>query len=275
MNTLSSSWYSGAAGFALLLVGVGAALTLLPDYVYLRDNFGTRINTVFKFYYQAWVAFSIAAAYAVYVVLSDIRQPALGRVLRLAYGALTLLVLVLGALYPWLGIHTRSLLEGQRFWGQSGQLTLDGAPLMLQYYDDYVVLMCLSALTVDDPEAIAVEGIAGSYWAGPEPDTGRIGALLGMNTVLGWENHQSQWRGPTYGEIVGTRPNDIRTLYNERQWEAVQWIIERYGINYVFYGFAERALFNPSGEQKFIENTDLVCESGSSRVYRVRHGGSG
>ncbi|MBN2469849.1 MAG: hypothetical protein JXN59_03910, partial [Anaerolineae bacterium] len=39
--------YAVPTGFVLLLVGAGAVLALLPDYVYLRDNFGVRINTVF------------------------------------------------------------------------------------------------------------------------------------------------------------------------------------------------------------------------------------
>ncbi|HEX6387094.1 MAG TPA: DUF2298 domain-containing protein, partial [Anaerolineae bacterium] len=39
--------------FILLLIFTGALLTLGPEFVYLRDNFGVRLNTVFKFYYQA------------------------------------------------------------------------------------------------------------------------------------------------------------------------------------------------------------------------------
>jgi uncharacterized membrane protein len=36
----------------LLLVLLGAGLTLAPEFVYLRDQFGTRMNTIFKFYFQ-------------------------------------------------------------------------------------------------------------------------------------------------------------------------------------------------------------------------------
>ncbi|MCX7670221.1 MAG: DUF2298 domain-containing protein, partial [Anaerolineae bacterium] len=39
--------------FALLLIGLALLLTFGVEFVYLRDLFGTRMNTVFKFYYQA------------------------------------------------------------------------------------------------------------------------------------------------------------------------------------------------------------------------------
>mgnify|MGYP000859472461 FL=1 len=49
--------------FILLMVLLGAILTLLPEFLYLRDQFGWRMNTIFKFYYQAWILWSLAGAY--------------------------------------------------------------------------------------------------------------------------------------------------------------------------------------------------------------------
>jgi uncharacterized membrane protein len=45
-------------------------LILGPDFLYLRDNFGYRINTIFKFYYQAWILLSLASAYGTAVLLA-------------------------------------------------------------------------------------------------------------------------------------------------------------------------------------------------------------
>jgi YYY domain-containing protein len=262
--------YAPATAFALLLVGVGVLLTFLPEYVYLRDNFGTRMNTVFKFYYQAWVAFSVAGGYAVYTLLDDARLPLPAAPLRVGYGVLVAAVVVLGAFYPVLANYNHMGLEWRTLNPENATaLTLDGGDRMLQSYDDYVVIMCLADL-VEADDGVAVEAVLGSYWAGTEPDSGRIGALTGIPTVLGWENHQGQWRGTLYWQIVGSRRPDIIALYEESRWEAVLPIIERYGIAYILYGYAERLSYAPSGEQKFIENTDLVCESGNSRVYRVR-----
>jgi uncharacterized membrane protein len=40
---------------ALLLALGGLLLTASVEFVFLSDTFGTRMNTVFKFYYQGWV----------------------------------------------------------------------------------------------------------------------------------------------------------------------------------------------------------------------------
>jgi len=50
-------------GFVLMLVLLGALLVIVPEFVYLRDQFGTRMNTIFKFYFQAWILWSLAGSY--------------------------------------------------------------------------------------------------------------------------------------------------------------------------------------------------------------------
>lgn len=49
--------------FVLMMVLLGGILTLVPEFIYLRDQFGWRMNTIFKFYYQAWILWSLAGAY--------------------------------------------------------------------------------------------------------------------------------------------------------------------------------------------------------------------
>ncbi|MEK6256647.1 MAG: DUF2298 domain-containing protein, partial [Chloroflexota bacterium] len=59
--------------FILILIAFGAFLVLVPEFVYIRDFFGYRINTIFKFYYQAWLLWSLAAAFGTAVLLSKLK----------------------------------------------------------------------------------------------------------------------------------------------------------------------------------------------------------
>ncbi len=51
--------------FVLLLVIWGLVLALLPEFIYLLDNFGKRMNTIFKFYFQCWILWSLAGAFGI------------------------------------------------------------------------------------------------------------------------------------------------------------------------------------------------------------------
>lgn len=256
--------YAAPTGFVLLLVGAGAVLALLPDYVYLRDIFGVRINTVFKFYYQVWLLWGVASAYAAYTILADVEWHARPTVaVRGVFGGILVILLIAGMLYPVLAVYTRTVVEAGRLNGPVA-LTLDGGPT-LATADDYTTLRCLESL-VGDAQVTLVEAVGSAY----RPDLGgRVSALTGIPTVLAWEGHERQWRGGTYTAAAGTRAQDIERLYNDPNWLAVEEIAHRYAIDYIFVGTAELNAFDSFGLAKFEANLTPVCQSGSSVVYQV------
>ena len=89
--------------FIILLIALGTLLILGPDFVYLQDNFGYRINTIFKFYYQAWLLLSIASAYGTAVLLHRLRGAANG-----IFSVIFVIILIVGLTYPVLGALTRT-----------------------------------------------------------------------------------------------------------------------------------------------------------------------
>ncbi len=258
--------YPPATGFALILVGVGIILCLVPEFLYTRDNFSMRINTIFKFYFQAWIVFSLAGAYAVYTILADhdLRLPRFG--VRAAFSGMFAVILLLGLTYPVLGIHNRMFIETGHANAESpAPLSLDGGPYMIAP-GDYGAIMCLNEL-VEGSDVVALE--AADPGSAYNPRYGRVGALTGIPIVLGWGNHEAQWRGSTYSEILGTRPADIDRIYTDLRWDVVSELVDRYSINYILYGETERSKYGASGEEKFLENLEVVCESGNTRIYHV------
>ncbi len=261
--------YAGPTGFVLLLVGAGAVLALAPDYLYLRDNFSVRINTVFKFYYQVWLIWGVASAYAAYSILFDVEwQTRPSNAVRAVFGVAVSLLLLAGLAYPVLAVYSRTVVirEGGRLQDEAQVLTLDGGPT-LATRDDYAALTCLSDLVGDD-DAVLLEAVGLPY----QPHLGgRVSALTGIPTVLAWEGHEAQWRGSAYGRIAASRPQDVTRIYDDPNWATVESLVDRYGIDYIFVGSAELNAFDPFGLAKFEASLTPVCRSGETTVYRVNN----
>lgn len=313
--------YHPATGIALLMMAAGIVLALVPDFVYLVDNFGVRINTVFKLYYQAWILFSVAAAYSVYVVLSGLgmlwkhaAQPAepdtdhadmvypprVGW--RMVYVLIAVIVVGMGMTYPYYAGRARALDETGRYGERRASLnacanegtpesecetlfgrdlTLDGVPNALQSPDDYAILQCLQDLNPGPAAVLAEAPFNGGYWA-QGVDYSRMSMLTGIPTLLGWINHEGQWRGDTYDTVTETvydangvkldsREMAADRLYRTTDWETAQQVIKRYGISYIMVGHAERVRYEdaPAGLDKFKEWYPAVCTSGASALYHV------
>ena len=315
--------YSPASGFCLLLIAMGLALAFAVEFFFLRDNFGARLNTIFKFYYQAWALWSIAGAYAIFSMTLDRADPKPHGLIRLGILGLALASVVAGCAYTIAATHHRAWIETGRQqarisaryvapsdWEDSirhvaegervspgallfsraggeadasaetalslhgGITLLDGDALIVQKplslrgdlgglsRDEQAVIACLSEL-VGRGEAVVAEAARDAY----DIRYGRVGSLAGIPIVLGWENHQQQWRGATYDSIAGTRRDDLRQLYTAADFAAVEASIARQGITHILYGSTERAQYGSLGEEILLARLPVVCEAGESRVY--------
>jgi uncharacterized membrane protein len=256
--------YAPATGFAVFLVGAGAALALLPEFGYIRDNFGSRINMIFKLYYQAWAVWGIAGAFAVWSLLREVRELRIPAPARAAFGTGALLLICAGLLYTPTSVYSRLIRDGGHEAGL-GRLTLDGSYTLVGSDEDLAVIACLETQVKGD-KASLVEAMGEVAY---NPRFGRVSALSGIPTLLGWPNHQRQWRGNTYASTAGTRLEDIARLYNTTDWNEVQSIVQKYDIRYIFVGSTERQQYTePGGLSKFDPLTP-VCRAEGSAVYET------
>lgn len=263
--------YSLPTGYVLLMIAGALILLLTPDYVYLRDGFGSRMNTVFKFYYQAWALLAVACSYGIWSIASPHVHRPLPAAGRVGLTGLALFLLALGLDYPLRAVPERMFNET----GRTGNviappLTLDGSSTLTNA-NDYRALICLRDLTAGQDGLVAAEvSFHGSYDYFPGGiASGRLAGITGLPTVLGWQGHERQWRGRGYSAAIGTREQDIITLYTDLRLDVVQPIIDQYGIDYIVYGSAERTRYGQDGEVKFREGLEIVCESGDTRIYRT------
>ncbi|MBK8026506.1 MAG: hypothetical protein IPK19_35245 [Chloroflexi bacterium] len=267
-----SSRYPIATGMALLLIALGAALTLAPEFVYLRDNFGTRMNTVFKFYYQAWLVWGVAAAYAVYSILGDSRLRLPSPAVRAAFGAVVAVVLLIATPYLFMAGYFRATVEAGRGPNSISRVpTLDGAESYMVMggisADDMTALACLDQQVTGD-DVLVVQAAGNSY----NGACGIAGTLEGIPVLFNWYGHQGQWRGDALGALVGSRLSDIDVIYTEPTWNATRGILAMYGVDYVFVGATERRAYGDrlaAVEFKLRDNLKLVCDYGETQVYRV------
>ena len=231
----------------------GSLLVLAPEYVYLRDLFGYRMNTVFKFYFQAWVLWGLASAFGFGYMLW--RCGWVGRALT----AVVLTVISLaGLLYTVPAVMTRDQ--------EAALTTLDGMAYFANYYpDDWNVIRWFRENVVGTP--VIAEGIGGSYWI--EGRFSRISMATGLPTVMGWPGHEEQWRGRYFYESpVAQREEDIRTLYTTANWETAQRIMEKYNIEYIIVSDLERSKYSPGNIDKFAGRLRVAFQSGDVTVYQ-------
>jgi YYY domain-containing protein len=249
--------YPASTGFALVLILTGALLTLGPEFLYLRDNFGQRLNTIFKFYYAAWIVWALAAAYGAAVLLETSTVIARG-----AFAAVLIVLVLAGLVYPALAIPGKA--NGFTA-GDGWTPTLDGIAYMEAYYPgDYNGIRWLQENA--PPDAVVLEAVGGAY-----SQYGRVSSATGIPTLLGWANHERQWRGERYADYAGTREQDVQEIYNTRSIERAEDLLARYGVTYVFVGALERnpEYASPAGLAKFDEFLTPVYADEGVTIYRA------
>jgi len=247
-DALLSTVHRPPSTFIFLLIVLAMLLILAPEFVYLRDQFGSRMNTIFKFYYQAWLLLSIAAAFGTAVLLQNLRGLA-----DWAFRIGLVVLLLIGLTYPVLALANKT----NNFKPTFGWTLDDFARIQRGNPDEATAIEWLKSA----PDGVIVEAVGGSY-----SGYARISTYTGLTAVLGWPGHESQWRAGS--AQFAAREEDVRTLYTTSNWQTALDLLKKYNVRYVYIGGLERSTYHVQ-EDKFKQHLKQVYQLGDVTIYEV------
>jgi len=262
---------SDSERFVLFLVGTGILLTLFVELFVLRGDIG-RMNTVFKFYLQAWVMLAIGAAFATIWLFSNIRAKIETPIIRFWIVGVVFLFSCT-ALYPLFA--TIEKIDDRI--DHKVPLTLDGMEYMKYstYYDektnmdlseDYSAIQWMQDNVQGSP--VIVEGNTVEYRWG-----NRFSIYTGLPSVIGWNWHQRQQRAALPAEWVTNRVNEVSKFYLSLSRNDAESFLQKYKVKYIILGQLETALYPGKGLDKFEKLKDIlwkeVFREGDTIIYEV------
>lgn len=262
--------------FTLLLGTVAFALVALTEVVYLRDVFSgsfPRMNTVFKFYFQAWALLSITSGAGLYFIFESFQMaPPLSGInlwmRRCGWGLwslMCLLLLLAGAIYPIVGAYQRT----NEFMQRSN--SLDGFAYMQSYNPgDYEAINWLNSHVQGNPVIVEAYGANGGDYS----DYARVSSFTGLPTLMGWLGHEYQWRvnwlnNSNYAADFYHRGADINTIYTSTDSHVVLGLLAHYQVKYLYVGSLEISTYAGSDLNRFRQFMPIVYSADGVTIYQV------
>ncbi|MBI5351288.1 MAG: helix-hairpin-helix domain-containing protein [Chloroflexi bacterium] len=242
-----------------LLFGLGISITLFVEIFVLKGDVG-RMNTVFRFYMQAWFIFGLAASLALVDLLAGLED--WKHWTKYAWGLILIVLVLCADSYPL--IATKKKIADTWPGIQNPSQTTDGALFMMgdtqnlnpAIYDDNGRLLNLSRdyaaiLYMQDHIAgspVIVEGHTDEYRWGS-----RFSIYTGLPSVVGWSWHVRQHNSLLDGAIIDRLIDSVNTFYNTNDIQAAGQFLDRYQVQYIILGDLERSYYNADGINKFQE----------------------
>ncbi len=257
--------------YPLLLTMCAIALIIGVEFFFIKDIFNAsnppyfRTNTVFKFYYHAWVIFGIAAVSYVYTILHkedleeklSAKQQKINKYIKLIVFSVSSMIFMMTFVYIIVAIDDFYPLKNKEI-----VRTMDGIDYIRRDHPaDYKAIIWLNQNVEGQPVILEEVGEAYTYSA-------RISSTTGLVTVMGWPTHQWQWRGSS--EIPFARKGEVAGFYNGTNTEeADKEFLEKYEVEYIVVGNKERESYDQLDEERLREFGEVVYEESGTFIVKA------
>ena len=276
-------WLAASGGdraklFAMALAVLGMMLILGPELLFIGDTFGSRLNTVFKLYYQAWILLSVVSGYVIYGWVSNWSAGGMWRQVFRRVWVFTFAALLIGSVY-----YSAAALVSKGG-SEGGTPTLDGLDFVRDSRPaEYRAIEYLRERA--DTDTVMVEAV-GEWF-----DAGLISRSTGIPTIVNWPHHQKQWRGAAVeldparqdpadacdemgperaSTYLACRELDVARIYRTSDVEEAGNLLARYDVDYVYVGPRERAQYGEDGLAKFDSFMATVFSDDDVVIYQAR-----
>jgi YYY domain-containing protein len=275
-----------AHAFALLLGSTAFLLIAGCEIIFLRDVFVDgpflRMNTIFKFYFQAWALLSIASGTGLYFILDCFRtlkvveslRPVTLWMVRGSWTVCFVLLILAGSVYPIFAPSARLAQVDPTtqalYWARTN--SLDGLTYLKTdpaNPGDYAAIRWLNANVQGDP--VIIEAIGDDY-----TNVSRISAFTGLPTPMGWIGHEYQWRvkwldNPVNAEDFNRRGSDIEQIYTNPSPTVVLQTMKRYNAQYLYVGALEVAKYGLHSDlHRYASFMQVVYHNPNVTIYKVK-----
>ena len=299
-----------ALAFTLLVGTLAFTLVAACEVVYLRDLFENgypRMNTVFKFYFQAWALLSVACASGLFFIFDYFRRASsiqnmwgfrvprgISVVWTVGLAALVITSLIYPLMAPAarlstydtqthaMAMHPTWSLDGMTYLKNCRppdtypNLDSDSVPFCLtDVTHDYDAIRWINANIQGDPiivEAADASSEDYSLYA-------LVSSFTGLPTLMGWPGHEIQWRNgwlqnPANSDSFNRRLLDIDTIYRSPDPKVVLNLMHEYHAQYLYVGSIEYAKYDKSPSQvdltRFATFMQTVYNKNGVAIYKVK-----
>lgn len=254
-----------------LIVAMPLALGIFVDLFTFASDIG-RLNTVFKFYLQAWVMLALASGYALWRLRFGEAIPWKG--VRRGWQALVALLIACALIYPVMATPMRAKArfalipptqDGMTYMNTAvysdddKKLDLRWDRMGIEWLQDHV-----------QGSPVIIEGLTPLYRWG-----NRVSVYTGLPAVIGWDHHEKQQRGDYVGRPSGVdaRRREVDLFYTTRDVAYARGLLSKYNVQYVYVGQLEQAYYPREGLAKFEamlgHGVELAYANEQVRIYRV------